>query len=285
MHETTRIAEEIVCGNLSVEARERSEQDRLMKALNGMIARLKTMLSETNQLIHTVQEGRLDVRGTAETYEGGWRDLIEGINSLIDAFVEPIMMTAASLEQISQGVLPEKITRKYKGDFNKMKQNFNALIETMQGLQHETNNLIQAVQEGQLDIRGNAKRFAGGWQELVVGMNSVIDAFMEPITMAATMIDRIAKGDIPPLIAEKYYGVFNTIITNLNLLIGTSNEIIRLAEKIANGDLTIEVKERSSHDTLMRTLNDMIIQLNQVVMNVKDVADHVAAGSSDLAVR
>lgn len=281
---TSHIAEEIANGNLEIEVHERSEHDRLMKAMNVMIARLHAILTEMNELIALVQDGKLDQRGNADAYQGGWQELVSGVNSLIDAFVAPIMMTAASLDRISRGDIPEQITREYQGDFNEIKRNVNRLIETMQGLLDEINALIRSVQDGTLTTRGNPDNFIGDWQTLVIGMNNVIQAFEKPITVAAAKIDRIAKGDIPEKIVEEYKGDFNAIKQNLNLLIDASNDVTALAEKIAEGNLTVEVRERGNEDTLMRALNTMITKLNTTVIEVKGVANHVAAGSRELTI-
>ncbi len=47
------------------------------------------------------------------------------------------------------------------------------------------------------------------------------------------------------------------------------NTITRLANRWAEGDLTVEVQERSEQDELMKALNNMIQRLNEVLTNVK----------------
>ena len=372
-NETIRLAEEIAEGNLTVEARERSENDRLMKALNAMIKGLNMILQEMDTLVHIVQDGKLDTRGNADAFSGGWRELVVGVNSLIDAFVAPIMMTSLYIDRVTKGDIPDKITEEYQGDFNEIKHNLNTLIDTMSSLLNETNELIAAVREGKLTVRGRANQFVGDWRtlvegineliaafvapitmtaqaldriakgdlpdkitneyqgdfnhikdnlntliatmrnvlgetrglilavqegnlshraktshfigdwrELVMGMNNVLDAFMTPISMAAEVLDRISKGDIPDLIVETYQGDFNEIKYNLNMLIDAMNEITALAEQMAAGNLTMNVKERSEQDTLMRALNAMIQKLHEIVINVKIAADNVTEVSLEM---
>jgi len=307
--------------NAVVEVNQKDEIGLMANALKDMRDRIRDVLKETQRLIVGIQEGNLKIRGNAEAFEGGWRELIIGVNSLIDAFVSPINTTAGYIERIAKGDIPEKITEEYKGDFNEIKQNLNmligatgeitmiagqlaagnlkskvrersdkdklmqamnAMIQRLDGLLHETNALIHAVQEGRLDARGNAGGFTGCWRELVVGVNSLIDAFVEPINVTAAHIDRISKGDIPEKITEEYKGDFNQIRKNLNLLIGAMNGITQAAEEMADGNLTVAVAERSAQDKLMRALNAMIRRLHEVVINVKAASENVAAGSEYL---
>jgi serine phosphatase RsbU (regulator of sigma subunit) len=90
----TGIAEKIASGDVDVVVRERSNQDRLMRALNEMILRIKQLLHETDHLIHAVGQGRLDIRGNPDAFSGGWRDLVVGINELIEGFSNAVSSSA-----------------------------------------------------------------------------------------------------------------------------------------------------------------------------------------------
>jgi methyl-accepting chemotaxis protein len=187
------------------------------------------------------------------------------------------------INRIAKGDLPEQMTIRSGGELNDIKRNVNMLIETMRGLLDETNMLIQAVQDGNLEMRGHADRFEGNWRELIRGVNRLIEAFVKPITVTATYIDQLAKGEIPPQITEEYKGDFNQIKHNLSLLIAANLEVNQLAEQIAAGNLLVAVRERSGQDTLMQALNDMIQKLKDVVINVMETADIVAHSSQMLS--
>jgi methyl-accepting chemotaxis protein len=96
-------------------------------------------------------------------------------------------------------------------------------------------------------------------------------------------VDRISKGDIPPKITDSYNGDFNEIKNNLNVLIDAMNEITKLAQEIADGNLMVTAKERSAQDELMKALAAMIAKLTEVVSEVKTAADNVASGSQEMS--
>ncbi|HVI39227.1 MAG TPA: MCP four helix bundle domain-containing protein, partial [Anaerovoracaceae bacterium] len=209
--------------------------------INGCIDVMNGLLGETNRLINAIQEGKLDNRGDAAAYTGEWGTLLGGINNLIDAFVAPINMTAEYVERISKGDIPPRITDTYLGDFNEIKNNINGCIDAMNGLLNETNKLIKAAQDGQLDTRGNAAAFSGEWGSLVGGINNLIDAFAAPINLTSEYVDRISKGDIPAKITDSYNGDFNIIIDNLNncidIMSGLHNETDKLIKAAQGGQL------------------------------------------------
>lgn len=282
--EMARIAQRIARGDLSVTFQKTHKQtDSLYASMEFMANRLKIVIEEMNGLIRDIQGGQLSTRGKADQFVGAWHELVGGLNNLIEAFVTPIMMTARSVERISQGDIPEKITEEYAGDFNQIKNNLNQCIDAVNGLVQETTRLTEGAIAGQLSVRGDAQKFQGDFARIISGMNATLDAVIEPITMAADSIDRIARGDLPEKITEEYKGDFNLLKQNLNLLIDSMQTITHLATEMAGGNLMLEVQERSEQDALMHALNQMLHHLNDVVSHVMKAAENIASGSQMLS--
>ena len=212
----------------------------ISKSISKMLA---VLIGETKRLCEATVEGKLQTRGNPESgFPRIPADHRREPTHLIDAFVAPINVTAEYVDRISKGDIPPKITDTYNGDFNEIKNNLNQCIDVMNGLLQETNTLIQATQDGKLQTRGNAQQFAGGWGELVGGVNKLIDAFVAPINVTAEYVDRISKGDIPPKITDNYNGDFNEIKNNLNQCIDADQRLDRrsarrLSQAAADGKL------------------------------------------------
>jgi methyl-accepting chemotaxis protein len=196
------------------------DKDEIGPALKRTVETIRGLNNEIALHAKAITEGKLDTRANADLYSGTWKELILGINGLIDAFVGPINMTAEYVERISKGNIPPKITETYLGDFNEIKNNLNNCIDVMDGLIGETSKLATAVQEGRLDQRGKSGEFNGSWSELLAEINSLIDAFVAPINIMAEYMERIGRGEIPPVITDTYYGDFNEIKNSINACIG-----------------------------------------------------------------
>ncbi|GAB7027660.1 methyl-accepting chemotaxis protein [Geotalea toluenoxydans] len=104
-------------------------------------------------------------------------------------------------------------------------------------------------------------------------------------------LERLAKGEINFTIAtapadddtKEVKQTFDVIAHAVNTTVQATQTITEAAKLVAGGDLTVEIKERSSEDELMHALSAMVKMLNEVVSDVKKAADNVAAGSQELS--
>ncbi|MGB7150189.1 MAG: methyl-accepting chemotaxis protein [Terriglobales bacterium] len=208
---------------------------------------------------------------------------MRGVNTMLDAILLPIGEGNRILAQISNGKIDELIAQTYKGDHEKMKQAVNNIAIVVQNLQKELARLTEASNAGQLSERGKHDQFKGAYAEIVRGVNSVLDAVITPLNFTAGYIDRISKGDVPPQITDTYHGDFNIIKDNLNTLIGAMNEVTAAAEEIANGNLTVMLRERSAQDKLMQALGAMVSGITRVVSDIRSIAGEVASASQSIS--
>ena len=128
-------------------------------------AEMQRVSQEILRLVEASRQGRLDERGKADQFQGVHREMVQGINEMLDAILLPIGEGNRILAQISDGKIDELIAQTYKGDHEKMKQAVNNVGTVVQGLQKELMRLTEASQEGQLSERGKPDQFQGAYAE------------------------------------------------------------------------------------------------------------------------
>ena len=201
----------------------------------------------------------------------------------VRAITKPLNKMTSLADDFSKGNIDRVVDVHQKDEIGDLADAFRNMQVTLKSILKELGDLIQAINEGMLDTRSNKSEYTGSWGELLQGVNGLVEAFVSPINVTSDYVNRIAKGDIPEKIATEYKGDFNKIKTDLNMLIDAMNDVTHLAEKMATGDLTVEVKERSPQDKLMQALGSMVNKLNEVVTNVQTVSDGVSSGSQELS--
>ena len=244
---------------------------------------IRSVIRQTKELVEAAIAGKLATRAKPEETNEEFREIVVGINKTLDAVIGPLNVAAEYVDRISKGNIPPKITDSYNGDFNEIKNNLNVCIDAVNLMVSDAKMLADATVAGKLATRADASKHGGDFGRIVDGVNKTLDAVIVPLNVAANYVDRISKGDMPELITKEYYGEFNQIKDNLNVLIKALNEIIAKSRMVANGDLTIQLEKRSEKDALMMNLSEMVKRLNEIVGQVMESAENVAAGSQQLS--
>ncbi len=261
----------------------KGDHEKMKQAINNIAIVLQGLQKEMARLTDASKEGQLSDRGKPEQFQGAYAEIVRGVNVMLDAILLPIGEGNRILVQVSNGKIDELIAQTYKGDHEKMKQAINNIAIVLQSLQKELARLTDASNAGQLTERGKHDQFRGAYAEIVRGVNSILDAVITPLKFTAGYIDRISKGDIPPQITDTYHGDFNLIKDNLNMLIGAMNDITNAAEEIANGNLTVSLRDRSAQDKLMQALTSMVSGITRVVSDIRSIAGEVASASQAIS--
>ncbi|PKL58563.1 MAG: methyl-accepting chemotaxis protein, partial [Methanomicrobiales archaeon HGW-Methanomicrobiales-4] len=189
----------------------------------------------------------------------------DGINSMLDAYIGPINVSAEYIDRISKGDIPPKITDDYHGDFNEIKNNLNALMDVVHMRNTDIQNLIQAAIEGKLDVRADSSTYPGENGKMIDGINSMLDAYIGPINVAAEYIDRISKGDLPPVITDDYHGDFNEIKNNLNSCISTLSYFVRSMDHMYQDQKAGEIDSFLNEGEFIGIYQDMARGVNEDV--------------------
>ncbi len=226
---------------------------------------LSLVLQEIMRLVDASKEGRLSERGKATLFNGMHRELIQGVNEMLDAILVPIGEGNRVLAQISSGKIDELITQNYHGDHEKMKLAVNNVAQVVQGLQRELARLVEASREGQLSDRGKPEQFQGAFAEIVRGVNTMLDAILLPIGEGNRILAQISNGKIDELIAQSYKGDHEKMklaINNVAVVTqALQKELARLIEASKEGQLADRGKPeqfQGAFAEIVRGVNTML---------------------------
>ncbi len=251
-----------------------SEGRKLHSAENGHAKNSKhvapqndrdALLNEIMRLVDASKEGRLTERGRATLFNGPDRELIQGVNEMLDAILLPIGEGNRILAQISEGKIDELIAHTYKGDHEKMKIAVNNVASVLQSLQKEMARLTTASHEGQLGERGKPEQFAGAYAGILRGVNEMLDAILLPIGEGNRILAQISEGKIDELIAQTYKGDHEKMKIAVNkvasVLQSLQKEMSRLTTASHEGQLGERGKPEQfagAYAGIVRGVNEML---------------------------
>ena len=208
------------------------------------------------------------------------------IGQLTEAFgkmVENTRLQARIAQRIAGGDLTMEIVPRSDRDI--LALSMRQMIDTLRKLIEEANSLTEAAITGRLEVRGDREKFTGAYYEIISGFNRTLDALIGPLNVAASYLDQIAKGEIPPRIVEEYQGDFNEIKNNLNQCIDAINALIADANRLAQAGIAgrLDIRaDAASHQGDFRRIIEGVNETLDAVINPLNVAaeyvDRIAHG-------
>jgi methyl-accepting chemotaxis protein len=226
--------------------------------LNQCIDAVNNLIADAASLSKAAVEGKLATRADVSKHHGDFRKIVQGVNDTLDSVIGPLNVAADYVDKISKGNIPNKIADNYSGDFNTIKNNLNQCIDAVGMLVSDAQALSLAAVEGRLSTRADATRHAGDFRKIVEGVNSTLDAVINPITEAAQVLESLSNYDLRVRVQGNYNGDHARIKTALN----------------STG--------KALHDALTHVA-DAVEQLSQASQQIASSSQQVAQGASEQA--
>ncbi|MFA9398340.1 MAG: MCP four helix bundle domain-containing protein, partial [Clostridiaceae bacterium] len=111
------VMDNISQGNVNMEIELKDEEDELAPALKKTVETIKGLGEEVKTLINAAQDGNLDIRGDEASFDGGWKEIIQGINGLVEVIAKPVKEVTNAMNEMSEGHLDVSVDGDYKGEF------------------------------------------------------------------------------------------------------------------------------------------------------------------------
>ncbi len=199
-----------------------------------------SIISDLNLLVEAIKAGELNTRIDLENYAGADQELMQGINEMLDAVIDPLNLAAKYIERISKGLMAKKLTGSYNGDFEDMKNGLNACIDGMDGL-HESTAVLKrmALNDYSIKVEG---QYQGIFAETAEAVNGVLGRLLSTIGVAKN----VAAGNLDDLINLKNIGrrcendmLIPTFITMMENIQGMVDEVHMVSQATMEGNLSV----------------------------------------------
>jgi methyl-accepting chemotaxis protein len=246
--------------------------------LNACIDAIGQVVADGVGLTQSMLEGKLAVRADASKHQGDFRKVIDGFNLTLDNVIKPLNVSAEYVDRISKGDIPPRITEKYNGDFNEIKNNLNACIDNINALVTETGVLIKASAEGQLSTRADAAKHQGDYRKILEGVNEMLDAILLPIGEGNRVLSLIRGGNLREKVDIACKGDHARMKDAINGVHGWLTDLITYITKVANGDMSAQMAKASDQDQIHEWLVLLKTNINGLIADTDILAKASAEG-------
>ncbi len=166
---------------------------------------------------------------------------------------------------------------------------FRGAADALKAMLADADMLAQAAVEGRLSTRANAEKHQGDFRKIVEGVNNTLDAVIEPVQEASTVLAEMSKGDLRVSVTGDYMGDHAIIKGALNSTIsairGYIGEVSEVLGEMAKGNLNVSIESEYKGDfvALKDSINAIIGSLNNVLGDINLAADQVASGTRQVS--
>lgn len=213
-------------------------------------------------------------------------NLKDEVGDLVVAFggmVDNIKLQTEAAEKIAKGDLTVEISPRSEKDV--LGISMVAVVDTLRSLVSEAENLTEAAVEGRLDLRGDTKRFEGGYGQIIGGFNNTLDAIVNPLAIALAYIEKIANGEKLEVLENNFMGEYSSLISNLNLLRETLNTLLdetgKLTKAADEGDLSYRADLRrlkGEYARIVSGINDTLDSLTKPLYTSAGYIEQIGKG-------
>jgi methyl-accepting chemotaxis protein len=160
----SRAASGLAAGDLSAELTPRSSQDVLTQNMLRARDSLRGLVEETHTVIDAAVEGNLAARGQVDRFDGAYRDLVQGMNTLMETVAAPLSEASEVLGRVAERDLTPRMDGVYQGEFDKIKQAINTAVGNL-------DEALSRVTAGAEEVAGASGQISAGSQALAEGSN------------------------------------------------------------------------------------------------------------------
>jgi methyl-accepting chemotaxis protein len=252
----------------------RSEHDELVPAIIALMENINALVAEAASLVKAAEEGKLSTRADATKHQGDYRKTIEGINEILDAILLPIDESNRILGLVRGCNLRERVEIACKGDHEKMKQAVNGVHDWLSDLVayvtkiangdmaasmakasdkdqiHEwlmllkgnINSLVadaamlaKAAADGRVGTRADASKHQGDYRRIIEGVNSTLDAVVEPLKVTAQNATTLASSSEElTAVSQQMAGNAEETATQANIVSAASEQVSKNVASVAS---------------------------------------------------
>ncbi len=145
---------------------------------------VRGLIGETRKLAEAAQAGELAERADVTRYEGDFRELVVGMNGMLDAVAAPIGEAQSVLARVADRDLTVRMTGNFRGEYAAIKQSINTAVESLSDTLAQVNAAAGQVAAAGVQITSGSQSLASSSSEQAANLEEVAASVHEFSSMA-----------------------------------------------------------------------------------------------------
>lgn len=280
LREKALIAEKISNGDINVSISEKSDKDVLSKSMKKMALNIRELINEAVKLSESAVDGKIGKRGDEQKFSGGYREIIAGVNGILNAVSEPVDEVCNVVSRMSVNDYTLNVKGSYKGAFKILGEDVNKVSERLESIQNDMV-LISKGNIGRLEKVKSIGKLSDN-----DNLTPAMIAMMQNIDDLITEVNRITQESVNGNIinargnSENFEGGFGKIINGFNATLDSIStplqSITKILNDLAGNNFTTEIDCNYKGD--YEKLIEAVKSVAKSLIHVQNTVVSISAG-------
>jgi len=214
-----------------------------------------------SKIIDSIDEGHVSIQIDINNLSGEWKNLIDGLNTLVANIAKPLKATKDALSEITKGNFKIRVqAHEYKGEFYEVLNDINTTAEFLSEYIREISDILNNMAKQNLNVQ-ITHDYIGDFEEIQTSLNLIIDNFNHLIKDIIVSSEQVAIG--AQSIAD----------SSTTLAQGASEQASAVEELTATIGLVAKNTEQNTKN---------ILKSNKLAENARNKAQQVRSEMQDL---
>jgi len=261
----------IASGDLSVMVEPKDENDEISHALIQLITSLSGITGEIRVLIQDAENGHLKKRGNGSKFIGAYREIIIGINNMLDAITTPLNEALRVSEQFSQAKFSARFDESVgtRGDLIALKDGLNTI-----GV--ELSIAIKDVSEQVSSLTASSEEAAASIEEITAGASSIAQSSSVVSSNAETSVHAVEQVlEAMEELNSSVGSIAAKVESVSNLTLDANATSVKGVEQAAVAEGGIKAINNAVSDVgaIITEIRDQMIEIGKIVDIISNIAD------------
>lgn len=225
---------------------------------------LTSPIDELKKLIARFSEGDFADSAVIDA-----KDEFGELSRLLENMREGQQNKIEAANEIAKGNLDLQI--KVLSDKDLLSQSFQTVMENLNNLIFEIKLITDEIINGKVSTRGNPDKFYGAFKEIIIGVNTTLDALFMPIKEGVEVLEDMSKGNFTARVKGNYKGDHRMIADSINTLGNSLNRILTEISDMVNRTSSISEQISSSTEQMAAGAQEQSVQATEVATSVDEM--------------
>ncbi len=235
------------------------DQDEIAPAVNTMITTIDSVVGEVNGLIADAQEGKLKTRGKPEQFVGSYRDIIAGINNMLEAITIPLNEALRVADLFAHAKFGTRFDEsvEVKGDLIALKEGLNTVGRELSVVIREVSDQVGA-------LTASAEEAAASVEEVTAGAATLAQSSNMVSTNAETSVKSV----------EQVLNAMEDLSSSVSTIATKVDSVSRLSQE-ANTLSTNGVTQAGVAEKGIAAINESVNDVGSIIVEIRSQMNEI----------